>query len=70
MTLQKEVYVEKRGYEGKNRAEIGIREKNVQGGVQDQGGYRTTVFTVVALAHYGPFCSHLAPSLGTPDQAS
>jgi hypothetical protein len=32
MTLKKEVYVEKRGYEGKNRAEVEIREKNVQGG--------------------------------------
>jgi hypothetical protein len=47
MTLKKEVYVEKRGYEGKNRAEVEIREKNVQGGVQDRGGCRTTVFTVV-----------------------
>jgi hypothetical protein len=47
MTLRKEVNIEKRGYEGKNRAEVGIREKNVQGGVQDQGGYRTQVFTVV-----------------------
>ncbi len=44
---KKEVYVEKSGHEGKNRVEVGIREKNVQGGVQDQGGYRTTVFTVV-----------------------
>ncbi len=32
MTLKKEVYVEKRGYEGKHRAEVEIREKNVQGG--------------------------------------
>ena len=46
MTLKKEVYVEKRGYEGKNRAEVEIREKNVQEGVQDRGGCRTTVFTV------------------------
>ncbi len=44
---KKEVYVEKSGHEGKNRAEVGIREKNVPGGVQDQGGCRTTVFTVV-----------------------
>ncbi len=38
MTLKKEVYVEKKGYEGTNRAEVGIREKNVQWGVQDRGG--------------------------------
>ncbi len=38
MTLRKEVNVEKNGYEGKNRAEVGIRGKNVQGGTGQRGG--------------------------------
>jgi hypothetical protein len=38
MTLKKEVYVEKRGYEGKSQAEVEIRGKNVQGGCRTVGG--------------------------------
>ncbi len=37
MTLKKEVYVEKRGYEGKNRAEVEIREKMFRGGAGPRG---------------------------------
>jgi hypothetical protein len=37
MTLKKEVYIEKRGYEGKNRAEVKIREKMFRGGAGPWG---------------------------------
>jgi hypothetical protein len=44
MTLRKEVNVEKKGYEGKNRAEVGIQEKMCKGGVQDKEGVQNNGF--------------------------